>query len=225
METDESTQTTPHLSPEEIRILGVLSEKGLATPQNYPLSLAAVVTGCNQASNREPVVDYDESTVREALSALNKRGLVAEQTGAGSRVAKFRTQLARTYRLTAAQETLVAGLMLRGPQTVGELRGRWKRMHEFESLEDVSAQVDALMAWEPPLVVSLAQVPGERGERFAHTFAPVEEGAAPTTSSVPSSLSGTLQEQIGAQAERIEGLEAELADLRAEFDTFRTQFE
>ncbi len=226
METDESTEAAPHLSSEELRILGVLSEKGLATPQNYPLSLAAVVTGCNQASNREPVVDYDEGTVREALSALKKRGLVAEQTGAGSRVAKFRTQLARTYRLTAAQEALVAGLMLRGPQTTGELRNRWKRMHAFESLEDVSAGLDALMEWEPPLVVSLAQVPGERGERFAHSFAPVEMDSTVTAApDAPSSLSGTLREQIDAQDERITKLEADLSDLRAAFDTFRTQFD
>ncbi len=217
MNTDLSSESTPHLSPEEVRVLGVLSEKGLATPQNYPLSLAALVTGCNQTSNREPVVDYDESTVREALSALKKHGLVAEQTGAGGRVAKFRTQLARTYRLTAAQETLVAGLMLRGPQTVGELRGRWKRMHEFETLDDASGQVQALAAWEPALIVSLAQVAGERGEQFAHTFAPVETEGSPTAPETPSSLAGTMQE-------RIDALEAELSDLRDEFQAFRSQF-
>ena len=216
------TESVPTLSDSELRVLGVLIEKALSTPEYYPLTLNALVAGCNQKSNREPVVDYGEGDVMEALDALMGKRLVVEQTGMGSRVAKYRTLFGGVFELSEAQKAILAELMLRGPQTPGELRSRTGRMHAFDSLDAVAAELDALRHREEPLVVELPPQPGRREARFAHTLQPVSDEAlvmaAAGQPATPARPSTPLAEEVADLRARIEALEAA-------FEQFKQQFE
>src|ERR671933_932455 len=150
--------------PAEIRVLGSLIEKQRLTPDAYPLSLNALRLACNQATNREPVVDYDESTIREALERLSRRGWVRLASGAGSRAIKYRHLFDEALGLAGAETSLLAVLMLRGTQTPGELKQRTERLHRFASLEDVERTLDELI--ERELVERLPRRPGQKEERY-----------------------------------------------------------
>lgn len=211
----------------EVRVLGCLIEKELATPEYYPLTLNSLTTACNQKSNREPVLSLEEPEVVRALDALKMKQLVVTSAD-GGRARKYRHILAERLRLGPAQLALLAELLLRGPQTVGELRNRGERMHPFPDLESVEGVLQELADLAPPLVTRLPRQPGRKESRFTHLLA--GEPVAPEGE-------GTLPEEparrrVMAEDERIARLEGEVvalreevASLRALVEEFRAQFD
>ena len=189
----------------EIRVLGCLIEKQRTTPDAYPLSLNALRLACNQATNREPVVEYNEPTIRSALERLSRKGWTRLASGAGSRAAKYRHLFDEAIRVSPAELSLLAVLMLRGPQTPGELKQRSERLHPFGSLAEIEDVLATLI--ERELVARLARRPGQKEERYAHLLGgedPVEvEIAAPA------------DDRIDLLEERVARLEEELAALRS----------
>jgi uncharacterized protein len=170
-----------HLSASQARVLGALVEKEVTTPDYYPLSLNALINACNQRSNREPVMDLDEEEVRLALRRLEDQGLAGRARGADGRVTKYEHWLGEAFNFTRAETALICILLLRGPQTPGELRGRTERLHQFDELTDVQAGLQKLMEREPALVAMMPRLPGTKESRYAHLLAgPVESIAMPT---------------------------------------------
>jgi uncharacterized protein len=201
----------------EARVLGSLLEKEIATPEYYPLSLNALVNACNQKSNREPVVSYDEDTVETALEGLRQKGLAVRITGRDSRVPKHGQRFTETLNLGRREAALICVLLLRGPQTVGELRGRSERLHQFDDLESVENTLTHL--GELGMVKRLPRQAGSREARFTHLLCGDVEVAEEATPAVSAPI-----RDPGAE-ERIAMLERELAALRSEFDDFRRRFE
>ncbi len=200
------------LSPDESRVLGVLIEKALTTPEQYPLTLNAVVNGANQKNNRDPVLTLDDNRAFEALEGLRAKRLVVRADMAGSRVNKYKHQTGETLAARTAEVAILAELLLRGPQTLGELRGRASRMHPFESLDAVKDMLAALMNREEPLVRQLPPAPGSRAERYAQLLCPelhpldaVADEAVVAGGAVAS----------GGLSGRVEALEREVATLKA----------
>src|SRR3954471_14429834 len=180
------------LSPDESRVLGVLVEKATTTPEQYPLSLNAVVNGANQKNNRDPVLTMDEGAAFEALEGLRAKGLVVRVDMAGSRVNKYRHQAGEALQVRAAELAILVELLLRGPQTLGELRGRASRMHPLESLDVVKNMLRARVEREEPLATELPPAPGSRAERYAQLLCPdlhpldvPAGGAAPASPAPP----------------------------------------
>jgi len=196
----------------ELRVLGCLIEKQRTTPDQYPLSLNSLRLAANQSTNRDPVVDYDEGTIRSALDRLGQRGWTRLASGPGSRAAKFRHLLDDALGLTPSQLALLAVLMLRGPQTVAELRTRSERLYPFASTEDVEQGLGALA--ERELVRRLPKRPGEREERWLQLLGGGEEPAAATAAAVEAVPSGAP----GLEA-RVAQLEREIAELRERLDS------
>ncbi len=202
------------LDPTEIRVLGSLVEKDLTTPDYYPLTVAAVTAACNQKSNRDPVMSLSEHQVMDALESLGRKNLAREKGGAGGRVPRYAHKLAgtptATYDFSRLDLGVLAVLLLRGPQTPGEIRARAPRTCEFQSLDEVEATLKAL-ATKPngPFVVELPREPGRRECRYAHLFAPPPEAAATGGQEEPG-----LADRVAALEERLAGLAAELAALR-----------
>lgn len=158
------------LNPSEARVLACLIEKKLSTPANYPLTLNSLVNACNQSSNRDPVVDYDQHVVNDALVATRNQGLSLRLSKSGSRTAKFDEQLSHKLNLNEKQSAVLAELVLRGPQTPGELRQRTTRMVDFPDLEELESVLESLSGGSDPIVVKLPRQPGKREARFAHTL-------------------------------------------------------
>ncbi|MGA2456848.1 MAG: YceH family protein [Terriglobales bacterium] len=214
------------LTENEVRVLGSLIEKDITTPEYYPLSLNALVNACNQKSNRDPVMQLNEDAVRDALEGLEEQRLAGPARGADSRVTKYEQRLQEVFNFTRAETAVVCVLLLRGPQTPGELRGRAERMHRFETLEDVQSALQKLMQREPPLAKVLPRQPGTKESRYAHLLAgDVVEFESPVQA-------GAAAERIPAESERIARLQEEVADLRREvsevkdqLERFRRQFE
>ena len=201
------------LAAPEVRVLGALLEKEITTPEYYPLSLNALVNACNQKSNREPVVSYDEATVEEALSGLRAKGLAVRITGE-SRVPKHAQRFTEKLNLGRREAALLCVLMLRGPQTTGELRGRSERLYAFDDLESVESTLNRLT--EQGMAKKLPRSAGSREPRWAHLLSgDVEsfEEAPPVIAHGPSG------------EERIAALERDIAELRREFEEFRARFE
>jgi len=198
----------------EARVLGCLMEKDMATPEYYPLSLNALVNACNQKSNREPVVSYDETTARAALNGLREQGLSAFVSESGSRVEKYRHRMSEKFNFTRGEMALICVLLLRGPQTVGELRTRTERLHGFADLDVLTGTLERLAGRE--LVRQLPVQQGTKEPRWAHLLCgePVFEAAPAVAVGAPA----------GGLAARVEELEEELKRLRAEFEAFRAQF-
>jgi uncharacterized protein len=200
------------LHPVEVRVLGCLLEKESTTPEYYPLTVNALVNACNQKSSREPIVQYDEATVEATLDSLRHKGLVLKISGAGHRVEKYGHRLGEVLNLGRRELALLCVLMLRGAQTVGELRGRSERMHAFEDLGEVERVLEHLASREPESLVARAP----RG-RWAHLLCGeyVESAAAEPEATAARS---------GLEA-RVEVLEREVESLKQELERFRRQFE
>src|SRR3954447_228205 len=207
------------LTADEARIVGVLIEKGQTTPESYPLTLNAIVNGANQKNNRFPVTSIDEGDAMSAVIALRNKGLVVQQDGHGQRVPKFRHQFKEKMVLSTPEMVILAELLLRGPQTLGELRGRASRMHPLESLEMVRNTIELLMNKAEPLVRRLAPAAGSRAERYGQLMCPdlhegVEEDGAGEEEPAPSERPPTAGGGGGGLGEKVARLEAEVAVLR-----------
>jgi uncharacterized protein YceH (UPF0502 family) len=206
------------LTEVEARIVGALIEKQLTTPEYYPLTLNALVAACNQKSNREPVVSYDEETVQKALDNLRERNIVYVFYGSTSRVPKYKHMLPKAFELDDPETALLCVLMLRGPQTLGELRERTGRLFEFSGLGEVSETLDSLARRDEPLTVKLERQAGQKEARYAHLLS----GEVAPQAATATEKSGSV---IEAKNERIEKLERELENLRGELNSFRESFE
>jgi len=158
------------LTPVEIRVLGCLIEKQFTTPEYYPLTLHALTAACNQKNNRDPEVDFDEKTVVKAIDSLRQKGLAVMHTGSGLRVPKYEHMFTHKFPVDPRETAVLCELLLRGPQTVGELRNRASRMHGFTSLEEVESILDKLGAANPPLTLKLEKLPGRKESRYAQLF-------------------------------------------------------
>ena len=198
------------LTPDELRVLGVLIEKELTTPEQYPLTANAAVNGCNQKSNRDPVVSFDEDRVLDALESLRGKGLVVQTYLAGSRVPKYRHEAATKLPVNRYEMVILAELMLRGPQTIGEIRGRASRMHQLNSLEVVKEMLDQLKARPEPLVRELPPVPGSRAERYMQLLCP---DAHPIDAPAAAAVSAG-QASNRSMSQRIDELEQQVSVLR-----------
>ncbi len=202
----------------EIRVLGCLVEKQRTTPDAYPLSLNALRLACNQTTNRDPVVDYDEATLRAALERLSRRGWTRLASGPGSRAAKYRHLLDETLRLSPSELSVLAVLMLRGPQTPGELKSRTERLYPLTTLADVEGVLERLI--ERELAVRLPRRPGQKEERYAQLVGGDADEAeqAPAASPSAGEVAPAAPDRVTALEDRVERLERAVADLRAALD-------
>jgi uncharacterized protein YceH (UPF0502 family) len=225
------------LSEIEARVLGSLVEKEITTPEYYPLSLNALVNACNQKSNRDPHMNLGEPEVQRALRQLNELGL-ARSASTDSRVSKYEQRLTEAYNFTRPETAILCELLLRGPQTPGELRSRAERMHPFEDLSLVHTALKHLMEREPPLVALLPRQPGTKEARYAQLLSVnsvTEELAAEARTTRESRPAGDADraqgtpraedERVGQLAAKVEHLEQEVANLQRQFAEFRKQFE
>jgi uncharacterized protein len=219
-----------HLTEIEARVLGSLIEKDITTPDYYPLSLNALINACNQKNNREPVMTLDEPSVRDALANLQEKRLAGPASGADSRVTKFEHRLQEVFNFDRREIAIVCVLLLRGPQTPGELRGRTDRMYHFDALEDVVATLDRLAQREPPLARVLLRQPGTKESRYTHLFS--GEPVAADVTQAPSSADPVSTREPAPDDGRLQRLEDEVARLRQELSEvqqqlaeFRKQFE
>lgn len=209
------------LNAVEARILGSLMEKALSTPDYYPLSLSALVNACNQKSSRDPVVDYEEAALQAALDSLCKQGVTfRSQVG---RVPKYEEHFSHTHQLIPKETAVLCVLLLRGPQTLGELRGRSSRMYSFESLEETAATLENLA--DRGLVRQDARLPGQKEARFRHLMgAPTDEEAQPPPSAVKET-GPEVTERLEKLEQAVGALRSELDEVRQALAEFKTQFE
>lgn len=210
----------------EARVLGSLIEKDITTPDYYPLSLNALTNACNQKNNREPVMNLDEDSIRKALRTLNEKGLAGSAGGADSRVPKYEHRLQEAFNFGRPEIAVLCVLLLRGPQTLGELRGRTDRMYRFEELADVLATLDRLMKREPPLVKMLPRSAGTRESRYTHLLCGDVPGWEPSAELQPAAPpSSADSDSIRRLEADVAALRTELAELRQQMEAFRKQFE
>jgi len=198
------------LDDAEVRVLGCLIEKEITTPDYYPLSLNALVSACNQSSNRNPIVHYDEATVADATDRLREKKLIHLVDRGESRVNKYRHVIYETLNLGRPAVAVLCVLMLRGPQTVGEIRTRTNRLYDFSSLEEIETVLNTLMSGDNPFIARLPRQTGQKEVRFAHL------------------LSGTVvhaEQESEPELDRIGKLEKDVEDLKRQFEEFRKQFE
>lgn len=213
----------------EIRVLAVLAEKEMLTPDNYPLSLNALVNGCNQLSSRDPVMSISESTVQEVLQRLMQKKFVAEVRQAGARVSKYEHRLRMVWLLEQDKLAILTQLMLRGVQTAGEIRARSARQHDFSSIVDVESGLQFLIDKYPPLVACLPKAPGTKESRYAHLLSgddvlTLQEAAAGFVSGSVI-IESSRHDRIGQLEEEVLRLRREVDWLSEQFETFRRQFE
>jgi uncharacterized protein YceH (UPF0502 family) len=218
----------PQLSADEARVIGSLIEKQVTTPEQYPLSLNALVLACNQKSNRHPMVDFSEQAVQGLIDALIRRHLVLEKSGFGSRVPKYQQRLCNTefsaLQFTPQQRAILCELLLRGPQTPGELRTRASRMAEFTDVSQVEAELELLAAHAAgPMVVRLAREPGRRDSRYAHLFS--GEVQTPEPAIIAAAPDPEPQGVASATTQRLAALETQVSELRAEFAALKQTLE
>ncbi|EDY18705.1 protein of unknown function DUF480 [Chthoniobacter flavus Ellin428] len=217
------------LTPVESRVLGCLIEKERTTPENYPLSINGLTAACNQSTNREPVMSLDEKTVENGVNALREKKLASVIFGAGSRVQKYKHRLLEHYELNLREVALLCVLLLRGPQTPGELRGRTERLSPFESTAEVEICLDELARGDSPLVLKQPARPGQKEARYVQLLSAEvpEQDLASTISYQPSAISSepATPSKLEALTTEVATLRTELEQLREEFRTFRRQFE
>ena len=208
----ESLQKLPLLNSQEVRVLGSLMEKSKTTPDYYPMTLNALTLACNQKSSRKPVVDYDEETVVLALDSLKKKGLISTATGGGSRSIKYKHNFAIVFPLVPSEVALICLLLLRGPQTPGELNTNSSRLYEFESLDDVLQTLEKLASDEPVYVKQLPTRTGQKEVRFAHLLAgdvEIEEEEL---------IEEPARKSVNGLENRITKLEQDYTELKTAFD-------
>jgi uncharacterized protein YceH (UPF0502 family) len=204
----------PKLTGEEIRVLGSLMEKSRTTPDYYPMTINAITVACNQKSARKPVVQYDDDTVVHVLDSLKKKGLVSTATGGSSRATKYKHNFAIVYPVVPAEVAIICLLLLRGPQTPGELNTNSGRLYEFESLDDVQETLEKLSSGDTPYLTQLPKRAGQKEQRYMHLLGesleiPEDDEAEVST---PGSSSNAALEA------RVAKLEEDLATMREEFD-------
>jgi hypothetical protein len=212
----------------ETRVLGSLIEKDITTPDYYPLSLNALVNACNQKNNRDPVMSLDEDCVAQALATLQEKRLAGPASGADSRVTKYEHRLQEVFNFDRREIAILCVLLLRGPQTPGELRSRTERMYRFEALDDIVSTLDRLGQRQPPLAAVLPRQPGTKESRYMQLFS----GDAPAAVYVERALMPTSNSASTSADDRLSHLENEILELRREVSeiheqlaTFRKQFE
>jgi uncharacterized protein len=208
----DSPITLPVLEAEELRVLGSLMEKSKTTPDYYPMTINGLTAACNQKTSRKPVVQYDEDTVAQALNTLKKRGLISTATGGSIRSIKYKHNFAIVFPVLPSEVAIICLLMLRGPQTPGELNTNSGRLHEFESLEEVQEVLERLSSPELPFLMQLPRRPGQKEVRYAHLL-----------SGTPDISDDDLEEEHqtktpGALETRVAKLENDLAELKEAFD-------
>ncbi len=214
------------LTETEVRVLGSLIEKDITTPEYYPLSLNALVNACNQKTNRDPVMQLDEDAVRDALDGLQQQRMAGPARGADSRVTKYEQRLQEVFNFTRAETAILCVLLLRGPQTPGELRGRSERMHRFETLEDVQTGLQKLMQREPPLAKVLPRQPGTKESRYAHLLAgDVVEAEVPAPASSTVARDSGDAARIARLEEEVAALKRDVGEVKDQLERFRRQFE
>ncbi len=207
----------------ETRVLGSLIEKQITTPEYYPLTLNALTLACNQKNNRNPVTSYSENQVADGLESLREKNLTYVFYGSTSRVPKYKHVMTEVMHLSHAEVALMCALMLRGAQTLGELRGNASRLHDFSSLEEVETTLNALISRDPePLVARLPRQPGQKEGRFAHLLSgDIDLEALAETERV---AAASPSRRINLE-QKVEELSAEVAALKEQFEQFRRQFE
>jgi uncharacterized protein YceH (UPF0502 family) len=214
----------------ETRVLGSLIEKDITTPDYYPLSLNALVNACNQKNNRDPVMTLDESAVRDALATLQEKRMAGPASGADSRVTKFEHRLQEVFNFDRREIAIVCVLLLRGPQTPGELRSRTDRMYHFEALDDIVSTLDRLAQREPPLARILPRQPGTKESRYTHLFSgepPMsseDEHVARAPSPAPAGANST-SDRLATLEEEVSRMRQQLSEVQQQLATFRKQFE
>ena len=208
-----------NLTKDEARVIGVLVEKALTTPGQYPLTLNSLVSGCNQKSNRLPILNLDENRILAALDSLKAKDLACEVMLASSRVTKFRHTAKETLGISISELVVIAELLLRGPQTLGEIRGRASRMHPLESLEVVQSILDHLSNKDQPMVREVAPAPGSRAKRFAQLLCPDAHPIEAASSASSSTTPTTATHNNSDLEKRIETLEREVDELRSVVNT------
>jgi uncharacterized protein len=220
-----------HLTEVEVRILGALIEKELTTPDYYPLSMNALINACNQKSNRDPHMDLTEANVDHALRSLEKQELAGRADSDG-RVTKFEHRLQEAFNFDRREVAILCELLLRGPQTPGELRSRASRMHPFEDLAQIQSALQRLAQREPPLVAILPRQAGTKESRYTHLLSgPVSAQSLDARASGPPSVgsadsnSATDGAELGSLKAEIEDLKSEVADLKSQLAAFRKQFQ
>lgn len=217
----ETQKPTPTLNAEQIRVLGSLLEKSKTTPEYYPMTINSLQTACNQKTSRKPVVNYDESTVINTLDTLKKMGLISTVVGGGSRVTKYKHNIAIHYPLVPAELAILCLLFLRGPLTAGEINSNSGRLFEFDDIEEVQTSLNKLAEEEMPYIKLLPKRPGQKEARYVHLFAEFDEEEY--ENSIASTASTTNNAHVQQLEERVATLEAELSKLREEFDNLIAQ--
>ena len=207
----------------EARVIGALIEKAITTPDQYPLSLNALVNACNQKSNRDPVLNLEEQTVQSTLDALKKRFLVSEASGYGSRVTKYQHRFCNSafggLQLSPAELAILCELLLRGPQTPGELRSHGERLHAFSGIDEVESSLTRLAEREEPLVEKLPREPGKREARYRHLFTATTEEAVSPVYAVPPPQLKTEADRLTLLEQEVQALRAEIASLKQRLDS------
>ena len=214
------------LNEMEARVLGALLEKEITTPDYYPLSLNSLVNACNQKSNRDPVMNVEEDSVRDALRTLQDNSLARSVSAADSRVTKYEHRLQEAFNFDRREAALFCELLLRGPQTTGELRTRAERMHPFDDLSEAQSALQRLMNREPPLVKVLARQPGTKESRYMHLLSgDVKRVSSTDGREVPAALEGEKMDGFSRLSAELAELRRDVADLKQQFAAFRKQFE
>jgi len=211
----------------EVRILSCLIEKEITTPDYYPLSLNSLTIACNQKSNRCPVVAYDENTVAHWLEELRKKGIIQFINSPGSRAVKYRHSFLEEFRLIPSEAVILCTLMLRGPQTIGEIRIHAERMYEFKGLEEIEETLQGLIERDEPLTIKLQRQLGKKEARYMHMLSGIPENQEKdrdTAARVSGKQHLTSHEQIDKLEEQVSTLRRELDELRNSFEEFRAQF-
>ena len=203
----------------EVRVVGSLIEKDITTPDYYPLSLNALVNACNQKNNRDPMMTLDDDSVSDALATLQEKRLAGPASGADSRVTKYEHRLQEVFNFDRREIAILCVLLLRGPQTPGELRSRTERMYRFEALDDIVSTLDRLSQRQPPLSAVLPRQPGTKESRYMHLFA----GGAPATAHVERAILPASGPTSTSTADRLAHLENEVGELRREVAEIRQQ--
>jgi uncharacterized protein YceH (UPF0502 family) len=224
-----------HLTPVETRALGALIEKEITTPDYYPLSLNALVNACNQKSNRDPEMNLDDRAVEAALHSLTQKNLAGRADNMDSRVTKYEHRLQEAFNFNRLETAILCELLLRGPQTPGELRSRAERMHHFDDLNEVLSTLQRLIKFDPPLVAILPRQPGTKEQRYTHLLSgnvapsPAEpaphSNATPLVSAAPIASMPTNSDRLTELEQKVATLESEILSLKHQLANFKKQFD